>query len=73
MYMYMYCYSVSPPPQLPCLIVGVQSLTERYHAQKHLYNSDHEDRVGAGATHIFTALELLHVGLEDPIVKEVRT
>ena len=70
-WLYMYCYVVSPPPQLPCLIVSVQSLTERYHGQKHLYDSNHGDQVGAGATHVFTAQELL--GLDDPIVKEVRT
>ena len=69
-WLYMYRYAVSPPPQLPCLIVSVQSLTERYHGQKHLYDSDHGERVGAGATHIFTAQELL--GLDDPVVKEVR-
>ena len=59
----MYHYSVSLPPQLPCLIASMQSLTERYHAQKHLYDSDHGDRVGAQ--------ELL--GIDDPVVKEVRT
>ena len=69
-WLYMYRYAVSPPPQLPCLIVSVQSLTERYHGQKHMYDSDHGERVGAGATHIFTAQELL--GLDDPVVKEVR-
>jgi len=70
-WLYMYRYAVSPLPQSPCLIVSVQSLTERYHGQRFLYDSDHGDRVGAGATHIFTAQELL--GLEDPVVKEVRT
>ena len=69
-WLYMYRYAVSPLPQSPCLIVSVQSLTERYHGQKHLYDSDHGERVGAGATHIFTAQELL--GLDDPVVKEVR-
>ena len=70
-WLYMYRYAVSPLPQSPCLIVSVQSLTERYHGQRFLYDSDHGDRVGAGATHIFTAQEL--VGLEDPVVKEVPT
>ena len=36
-----------------------------------MYDSDEGDRVGDGATHIFTATELL--GLEDPVVKEVDT
>ena len=70
-WLYMYRYAVSPLPQSPCLIVSVQSLTERYHGQRFLYDSDHGDRVGAGATHIFTAQEL--VGLEDPVVIEVPT
>ena len=47
----------------------MQTLTDRYHSQKHLYDSDHGERVGAGATHICTATELL--GLDDPVVKQV--
>ena len=34
-----------------------------------MYNSDRGERVGAGATHIFTAAELL--GFDDPVVNQV--
>ena len=34
-----------------------------------MYDSDRGDRVGAGATHIFTAAELL--GFDDPVVQQV--
>ena len=44
----------------------VQTLLDRFRAKKHLRDSDEGDRVGAGATHVFSSLELL--GMDDPAV-----
>ena len=70
LWMYRYAVSAHPTP-ITHLDSLLQTLTDRYYRQKHMYDSDEGDRVGAGATHIFTATELL--GLEDPVVKEVVT
>ena len=43
-----------------------QTLLDRFRAKKHLRESDEGDRVGAGATHVFSPLELL--GMDDPAV-----
>ena len=44
----------------------VQTLLDRFRAKKHMRESDEGDRVGAGATHVFSPLELL--GMDDPAV-----